>query len=127
MNRSEFLAKFKELFSDYNSAMLEAYYVILDDPSGTSIDYKKLYNILISEYKYKTAPMPAWFAENSNKVRYYSATYTGEGLIDRQLKSGKAKIIAQDNHEGWYDIETPHGVCRFYDPVVNNAYIARTA
>ena len=113
MNRQDFLLKLQELFGDdLKAGLIKGYKAVLSDADGAEFDYNRLHTLLLSEYKYRTAPMPAWFAERLLQVRRQKSE--GESLIQRHLREGKAKIISYDAERKEYAIQTPNGVYLFY-------------
>ena len=111
MNRQDFLLEIQELFGDLSTGLIGGYRAVLTDPDGTEINYSELYRLLVSEYKFRTAPMPAWFAERLTRVKKYNGRQAS--LIDQQLREGTAKIISYDPDKNECKVQTPIGVYGF--------------
>ena len=124
MNRQKFLFNISKLFDDLNDVLIESYKMVLADESGTEINYAKLYKIFLTEYKYRVAPMPAWFAEHLSQVKIPKPTNNSYGIDIEQAKR-EGRLLAEDLEEGWFDVKTKIGICRYHDPVISNAYLAR--
>ena len=108
VNRKEFLLKLKELFgNDLRVGLVNAYKLLLTDINGTEINYDELYRLLINEYKFKNAPMPAWFAERLILTKKCKCAQ--KSTLDRDLDSGKLKTISYNSETTETVYELPNG------------------
>ena len=89
MNRQDFLRKLKDLFPDLTISLIAAYKAVLPEDS---VDYNKLYKTFLQNYKYRNAPMAGVLADYLKDATLYR---TQENAIERDLKSGLAKVVKQ--------------------------------
>ena len=98
MNRSQFLQEIKELFPDVTAGKTKGYLHILTDSSGKKINYNKLYAATLQQWQHQNSPSPAWLYE---KMQHTKTFEQQETALERDLKSGAAKIVKEDETTMW--------------------------